>query len=83
MQTFVMLTRLAPEAVKSPTALEDLERKAVEAVKAKCPKVKWKDSYAVMIRVQPRQHLKDKCPPREIALASALFAAHRREGAAG
>jgi uncharacterized protein with GYD domain len=48
MQTFVMLTRLAPDAAKSPKALEDLERKAVEAVKAKCPKVKWKDSYAVM-----------------------------------
>jgi uncharacterized protein with GYD domain len=48
MQTFVMLTRLAPDAVKSPKALEDLEHKAVEAVKAKCPKVKWKDSYAVM-----------------------------------
>ncbi|MFZ1102790.1 MAG: GYD domain-containing protein [Hyphomicrobiaceae bacterium] len=38
MQTFVMLTRLAPDAVKSPRALEDLERKAVEAVKAKCPR---------------------------------------------
>ena len=48
MQTFVMLTRLAPDAVKSPRMLEDLERKAVEAVKAKCPKAKWKDSYAVM-----------------------------------
>jgi uncharacterized protein with GYD domain len=47
MQTFIMLTRLAPDAVKSPKALEDLERKAVEVVKAKCPKVKWKDSYAV------------------------------------
>jgi hypothetical protein len=39
MQTFVMLTRLAPDAVKSPKALEDLEHKAVEAVKTKCPKV--------------------------------------------
>ena len=48
MQTFVMLTRLAPDAVKSPKALEDLEHNVVEAVKAKCPKVKWKDSYAVM-----------------------------------
>ena len=35
------------DAVKSPKALEDLEQ-AVEAVKTKCPKVKWKDSYAVM-----------------------------------
>ena len=47
MQTFIMLTRLAPDAVKSPKALEDLERKAIEAVKAKCPKVKWKNSYAM------------------------------------
>ena len=37
MQTFVMLTRLALDAVKSPKALEDLEQ-AVEAVKTKCPK---------------------------------------------
>jgi uncharacterized protein with GYD domain len=48
MQIFVMLTRLAPDAAKSPKALEELERKSFEAVKAKCPKVKWKNSYAVM-----------------------------------
>jgi uncharacterized protein with GYD domain len=47
MQTFVMLTRLAPDAVKSPKQLEELERKVVEAVKLKCPKVKWQCSYAV------------------------------------
>jgi uncharacterized protein with GYD domain len=47
MQPFIMLTRLAPDAVKSLKALGDLQRRAVEAVKAKCAKVKWKDSCAV------------------------------------
>ena len=32
MVTFIMLTRLGPEAVRSPQALEQLERKAMERV---------------------------------------------------
>ncbi len=32
MVTFIMLTRLSPEAVRSPQALEQLERKAMERV---------------------------------------------------
>ena len=48
MPTFVMLTRLAPGAVTSPKALEDLERKAMNAIREKCPTVEWKSSYAVL-----------------------------------
>jgi uncharacterized protein with GYD domain len=48
MQTFVMLTRLTPEAVRSPRALEDLERKVSAHVKASCPGVEWVGSYAVL-----------------------------------
>jgi uncharacterized protein with GYD domain len=48
MQTFVMLTRLTPDAVRSPPALEDLERKVAAHVKATCPHVEWVGSYAVL-----------------------------------
>ena len=48
MQTFIMLTRLTPEAVRSPRALEDLERKVAEHVRATCPGVEWVGSYAVL-----------------------------------
>ena len=48
MQTFIMLTRLEAGAVQSPKMLEDLERKAMDAIRDKCPKVEWKGSYAVL-----------------------------------
>ena len=39
MQTFIRLTRLTPEAVGSPRALEDLERNVAEHVRMACPHV--------------------------------------------
>lgn len=48
MPTFIMLTRLAPGAVSSPPALEQLERQAMERVRAECPSVEWLQAYAVL-----------------------------------
>jgi uncharacterized protein with GYD domain len=48
MPTFVMLTRLSPEAARSPQALEDLERQAMERVRKDCPAVEWIGSYAIL-----------------------------------
>ena len=48
MLTFVMLTRLSPEAVRSPQALEQLERKAMERVRKECPDVQWVANYAIL-----------------------------------
>lgn len=48
MPTFVMLTRLNPDAVRSPKALEALERDAMKRVRAECPGVEWVNSYAVL-----------------------------------
>ena len=48
MATFIMLTRLAPEALTSPQALEKLEKKAMAKVRRECPKVKWLGNYAVL-----------------------------------
>lgn len=48
MQTFVLLTRLSPEALKSPTAVEDFEKRAVQHIEQECPDVKWLHSYALL-----------------------------------
>lgn len=48
MMTFVMLTRLGPEAVRSPKSLEDLEHEVMGRVRKECPGVEWIGSYAIL-----------------------------------
>jgi uncharacterized protein with GYD domain len=48
MTTFIMLTRVSPDALRSPHAIEALERQALSAVRAECPEVHWLHSWAVL-----------------------------------
>jgi len=48
MPVFAMLTRLTPELLRTPLALEDLERQAMERIRTACPQVAWLHSYAVL-----------------------------------
>ena len=48
MATFVLLTRLTPEAVKSPADLKRLEKAVNERIRRDCPQVKWLANYAVL-----------------------------------
>jgi uncharacterized protein with GYD domain len=48
MPTFIMLTRLASGALRSPHTLESLEREVMDKVRAKCPDVEWVQSFAVL-----------------------------------
>jgi uncharacterized protein with GYD domain len=48
MLTFIMFTRLNPEALRAPKALEELERQAMERVRKECPEVEWVKSYAIL-----------------------------------
>jgi len=43
-----MLTRLAHGTLKSPLALEELERAVMERVRRECPLVQWIQSYAIL-----------------------------------
>jgi len=48
MQMFILLTRLSPEALKSPYSMEDFEKRAVEHIERDCPEVKWLHSYTLL-----------------------------------
>ena len=48
LQTFVLLTRLSPDALQSPQALEELEREAARRIRSECPQVEWVNNCAVL-----------------------------------
>lgn len=48
MNSFVMLTRVSHESMRSPQALAMLEREVMARVRSDCPEVKWLNSYAVL-----------------------------------
>jgi len=48
MPTYVMLTRLRPEAVSEPRYVEKLEKRVTEHIRKACPGVKWIGSYSVL-----------------------------------
>lgn len=48
MSTFIMLTRLSHESLKSPRSLETLENAVSQRIKSECPDVAWIASYAVL-----------------------------------
>lgn len=48
MATYVMLTRLSPEAVARPERVVDLNQQVVGRIKKDCPAVKWLANYAVL-----------------------------------
>ena len=48
MPTFIMLTRLSPEAMKSPKSLEELEHEVMNHVRSQCPGVEWAHNFAVL-----------------------------------
>ncbi len=50
MPTYVMLTRLTPEAVKTPGHLKQLEQAVADHVRKDCPQVKWVANYAILGR---------------------------------
>ncbi|MGE5189754.1 MAG: GYD domain-containing protein [Gemmatimonadota bacterium] len=48
METYIMLTRMSPEAVCEPKSVEKVEKKVFERIKKACPEVRWIGSYSVL-----------------------------------
>lgn len=48
MPTYVLLTRIEPEAVKNPQDLRRLEKAVSERIRSECPNVRWVANYALL-----------------------------------
>ncbi len=45
---FIMQTRLSPDALRTPSTLEELEKKSMDIIRKECPKVEWIHNFAVI-----------------------------------
>ena len=50
MGTYIILSRVSPEAFKDPKEFKQLAANASQRIKNDCPEVIWKQSFAVMGR---------------------------------
>jgi len=50
MATYVILSRVSPQAFSKPEEFKQLAAKVSEKIKSECPGVTWKNSYATMGR---------------------------------
>src|SRR5262245_14192167 len=50
MATYILLSSLAPDSLKDPGEFPKLAQAVSIKIKAECPNVRWKDSYALMGR---------------------------------
>ena len=48
MATYVMLTRLSPDALTRPESVTELNRQVEYRIRRECPAVKWLANYAVL-----------------------------------
>ncbi len=50
MSTYIILTKLSPEAFKDPKDFKKLAEAVSEKIKSECPGVTWKSSFATLGR---------------------------------
>jgi len=71
MATYIVLSRLSPEAVDDPAEVRNLAKTVTEKIKSECPGVKWKDSYATLGRFDIIDVI-EADDPRQVAKAAMI-----------
>jgi uncharacterized protein with GYD domain len=74
MATYIILTRLTHEAHAQPGGLRAVAQTVADKIKAECPRVKWKQSYATTGRIDVVD-IVESDDPRQIAKAAAIISA--------
>ena len=72
MATYVILSRISPEAIREPREFKQLAEKVSANIKSDCPQVKWKESYATLGRFDVVDIVESE-DPKQIAKAAMII----------
>src|SRR5437667_417557 len=75
MPTFVILSRISPQAFDDPKDFKALAKDVSEKIKRECPGVTWKESFATLGRFDVVD-IVDASDPKEIEKAAMLIRAY-------
>jgi uncharacterized protein with GYD domain len=75
MATYVILSRFSPEAFRDPKEFLQLAEKVSATIKAQCPDVHWKKSYATLGRFDVVDVVESN-DPKQIEKAAMIVRAH-------
>ncbi len=72
MATYVMLSRVSPQVLEDTKDLKQLAKRVSDKVKAECPGVVWKESYATLGRFDVVDIIESD-DPKQIARAAMIL----------
>jgi uncharacterized protein with GYD domain len=75
MATFVILSRIFPEAFEDPKDFKDMAKTVSEKIKRQCPGVTWKESFATLGRFDIVD-IVEATEPKEVEKAAMIIHAY-------
>ncbi len=72
MATYVILSRVSPQVLEEPKDFKQLAERVSAKVKAKCPGVVWKESYATLGRFDVVD-IVESDDPKQVARATMIL----------
>ena len=77
MATYVILSKLSPDAFRDPSEFRQIAEKVSQRIKADCPNVRWNASYALMGRFDVVDVVEANSPT-DVERAAMIIRAHGR-----
>ncbi len=75
MATYVILSKLSPEALRDASQFRQVAETVSERIKAECPNVRWRDSYVLMGRFDVVD-IVEADTPTEVEKAALIIRTH-------
>jgi uncharacterized protein with GYD domain len=75
MATYVILSRISPQAFSHPGDFRKLAKEVPEKIKRQCPSITWKNSYATLGRFDVVD-IVEAADPKEVEKAAMIIRAY-------